>query len=53
MIASAAIIFLIFKRMLFKLKNSRIHEPPNDNKSRKFYLAFSKKNIFKKLIEII
>jgi hypothetical protein len=53
MIASAAIDLLIFKRMLFKAKNSRILEPPDDIEPHKFFLVFSKKNILKKLIEII
>jgi hypothetical protein len=38
---------LIFKRILFKMKNSRTHEPPNNIESPKFHLAFSKKNLLK------
>jgi hypothetical protein len=39
-----------FKRLLFKKKNSRIHEPPNDIESHRFFLAFLKKNLLKLLI---
>jgi hypothetical protein len=44
---AAAITLLIFKRILLKTKNSRIHEPLNDIEPHKFYLAFPKKNILK------
>jgi hypothetical protein len=32
---------LIFKRLLFKTKNSRIHEPPNGIEPYRFFLVFS------------
>jgi hypothetical protein len=40
-----AVALIIFKRLLFKIKNSRIHEPPNDIELLKFFLAFSKKTL--------
>jgi hypothetical protein len=44
---SVPIDFIIFNRIIFKLKNSRIHEPQNNINPHKFYLAFSQKNILK------
>jgi hypothetical protein len=41
---------LIFNRLLFKMKNSRIHEPPYDSGPYIFYLTFSKKNLLTLLI---
>jgi hypothetical protein len=49
MTTPATITLLIFKRVLFKTKNSRIHEPPNNIESYRFYLAFSKKKHLKSL----
>jgi hypothetical protein len=34
------------------MKNRRIHEPPNGIEPCKFYLAFSKKSLLKRFIEI-
>jgi hypothetical protein len=39
-----------FKILLFKKKNSRIYEPPNDIEPHRFYLAFPKNNLLKLFI---